>query len=433
MLKGKIANTDTYDFKADGTEKTGEEKAAFMFKYQSEQAIEKALKSFKEDSEEFKSLKELKSKIEGMKSFDDSIQKKLREDLDSMSIQVKALKENPSKIEGKTLAATLKEKASKLREISKGADSGEEVVIERKTLVQRTSIANDAQGYFLPDLGQLAHRKLTLYDLFPKVNIGESNNSGLIRYRDWDQATIARAAAAVAETGTFPESTVAWTMQSIALKKIGDTLPVTEEFFEDEDMFASELDLFLNINVQLEVDRQLSLGDGTANQLTGLVSSVNAYVLAVVPTFAFANIYDLILDAKAQITKTGGSKYTPDFCVMNIADINKMRTTKSTFGQYILPPFVSADGMNVSGVQVVESNIIVANTCVIGDRRYARIYEKGGIVLSKGLVNAQFTADEMTLKARKRMLFLIRYADKSGFLKVLDINAAVAALAVPAP
>jgi hypothetical protein len=432
MLKGKILNTETYDFKADGTEKSAEEKAAFLFAYQSNVAIEKALVKFKADSEEFKTLTALKAKVDAMNPNDADVSK-LRTDLDAMNIKFKELSEKGLPTQGKTLSAQLKEKKDALRTISKGNDSGAEIVIERKTLVQRTAIANDAQGYFLPDLGQLATRKLSLYDLFPKVPIGESNNSGLIRYRDWDQATIARAAAAVAETGTFPESTAAFTMQSIALKKIGDTLPVTEEFFEDEEMFAGELDLFLNINVQLEIDRQLSLGDGTANQMTGLVSSVNAYVLAVAPTFQFANIYDLIIDAKAQITKTGGSKYSPDFVVMNIADINKMRGTKSTFGTYVIPPFVSPDGMNVAGVTVVESNIITADTLVIGDRRFARIYEKGGIVLSKGVVNAQFSADEMTLKARKRMLFLIRYADKSGFLKVTSITAAVAALAVPAP
>src|ERR1035437_8596218 len=273
MLKGKILNTETYDFKADGTEKSAEEKAAFLFAYQSNVAIEKALVKFKADSEEFKTLTALKAKVDAMNPNDADVTK-LRTDLDAMNIKFKELSEKGLPTQGKTLSAQLKEKKDALRTISKGNDSGAEIVIERKTLVQRTAIANDAQGYFLPDLGQLATRKLSLYDLFPKVPIGESNNSGLIRYRDWDQATIARAAAAVAETGTFPESTAAFTMQSIALKKIGDTLPVTEEFFEDEEMFAGELDLFLNINVQLEIDRQLSLGDGTANQMTGLVSSV---------------------------------------------------------------------------------------------------------------------------------------------------------------
>lgn len=435
MLKGKIANTETYDFKADGTEKTAEEKAAYMFKYQSEQAIEKALKSFKEDSEEFKTLTALKAKVEGMKSFDDSIQKKLREDLDTMNILVKELQENPAPKGAKSLAATLKEKKIDIKAIATGADSHKEIIVpaERKAISNRASVSATQQAYDLADVGQLATRKMSIYDLFPKVNISESNNNGTIRYYDWDQATIARAAAAVAESGTFPESTAKFIKKSITIEKIGDTIPVTEEFFEDEEMFASELDLFLNINVQLEMDRQLALGDGTGNTILGIMASVAEYTVAVTPTFAFASIYDLIIDVSREITETGGAKYRPNFALMNINDINKMRATKSTFGTYILPPFVSQDGMNVAGIMVVEANIMAANTLVIGDSRFARIYEKGGIVLSKGLVDAQFTSDEMTLKARKRMAFLIRYADKGGFLKVSDIAAAVAALAVPAP
>ena len=67
---------------------------------------------------------------------------------------------------------------------------------------------------------------------------------------------------------------------------------------------------------------------------------------------------------------------------------------------------------------------------VIGDRRIAKIYEMGGVVLSKGLSGTQFVEDEMTLKARKRMAFLIRAADKGGFLKVTSIDAALVALAI---
>jgi hypothetical protein len=50
-------------------------------------------------------------------------------------------------------------------------------------------------------------------------------------------------------------------------------------------------------------------------------------------------------------------------------------------------------------------------------------------VLSKGFVDAQFAEDLITLKARKRLLFLIRTVDKTGFRKVTDVNGALAVLA----
>jgi hypothetical protein len=94
-----------------------------------------------------------------------------------------------------------------------------------------------------------------------------------------------------------------------------------------------------------------------------------------------------------------------------------------------MPPFVSRDGSIVDGLTVIECNIFDSDTIVVGDRRFARIYEMGGIEITRGLVNAQFTSDEMTLKARKRMAFLIRAADKGGFLKCTNIASALTELA----
>ncbi len=354
--------------------------------------------------------------------------KALNETMKQYGLQIKKLSEGGATGDiSISLKAQLASNKESLKAIAKGISSAEVVI---KTLVQRSDIANNQQAYDLPDIGQLATRRLSLYDLFPKLNIGESNNNGVIRYYDWDEDTIARAAAAVAEGGTFQASTAKFKKGAVTLQKIGDSLPVTEEFFEDELMFAAELGLFLETNVNLEIDRQLFAGDGTGDQIVGLFSSINAYTLPGAGTITDPSIYDLIVKVSEQITSAGGSKYMPDFAVMNIVDINRMKLKKDANNNYVLPPFVSRDGVQVAAITVIESNVITANQMALGDRRFARIYEKGGVVLSKGLVNGQFLDDEMTLKARKRLAFLIRSADKGGFRKVTDIDAALVALKV---
>lgn len=342
--------------------------------------------------------------------------------------QIAKLKENATEVE-KSKSVTLKDELAANKEVLKeiaGGISNKEVVV--KALATRASVANNEQAYDLPDLGQLATRKLSMYDIFPKLTVGDGNNNGVIRYYDWDEATIARAAAAVAEGAVFPESTAKFKKGSVSIQKIGDTLPVTEEFFEDAQMFAAELGMFLDTNVALEVDRQIALGDGTGNQITGLVASVDAFT-PVASGIADASIYDLLVKVSESITAGGGSKYMPNFAVMNIADINKMKLKKDANKNYVLPPFVTRDGANVAGITIIEANIIPANTMVIGDNRFARIYEKGGVEMSKGYSGTQFVEDEMTLKARKRLAFLIREADKGGFKKVTSISAALVTLA----
>jgi hypothetical protein len=52
----------------------------------------------------------------------------------------------------------------------------------------------------------------------------------------------------------------------------------------------------------------------------------------------------------------------------------------------------------------------------------------GGIELSSGYVDAQYASDYMTLKARKRLAFLIRLTDRNAFRHVAAIDTALTTL-----
>jgi len=352
----------------------------------------------------------------------------LKKDLEETRDSLNKLKEaNVVPIKENTRDAFVKELADKRDEIKEIATTGKTVVLEKAT-AQRSSISGNVQSQDLPDVGQLATAQLSAYDLFRKFPMNGSNNQGIIRYYDWDEDTKVRAAAMVAEGNAFPASTAAWKMYSIDLKKVGDSIPMTEELLEDEEMFANELDVFLSTNIEIERNDQIINGDGTGNNLTGILASSPAYVPAAAG-ITDASIYDLIVKVVESITTTGGKKYAPDFAIMNPADINRMKLKKDDNNNYILPPFSTQGGKVVSGITIIEDAAITANTMVLGDARYGRIYEKSGIERSRGLVGSQFTTDQMTLKARQRILFLIRTVDQTGFKEVTDIDAALVVLA----
>jgi hypothetical protein len=320
----------------------------------------------------------------------------------------------------KTLNEEIKENKETLKNIAKG--SREELVIKANTL--RASVATNPHDLLVDGIGQLQRVKRSLYDLFRKVPVSKGNHNGTIAYVDWDEATTVKAAATIAEGAAFPESTAKFKGYTLALQKIGDTLPVSEEFFEDEMMAAAELNMFLETNVNDVIDTQIVTGDNTGTNLKGLVSSVLAYT-PVASGITDANIYDLVTKVVESITSVGGAKYAPDFVAMNIADINKLKLKKDLNNNYVFP-FVDP---RIASLNIVEDNHVVANTLYVGDSRFARIYEMGGVVISEGMVNAQFTSDMLTIKARKRMALLIREADKTGFRKVTSISAALVTLA----
>ena len=279
-------------------------------------------------------------------------------------------------------------------------------------------------AFFLPEITQLGHKERSLYNVLPKVSVSDSNTGGTVRYRDWDAATTVRAAAMVAEGAAFPESTAKFAWYNVELRKVGDTLPVTEEFFEDEEAAASELEMFLEVNVNLKIDDQLVNGDNTGQNLNGMFNSATAYT-AVASGITTPNIKDLVIKMRNEITRTNGSKFRPDMVLVNSLTMESLILAKDTQGNYIFDENTGTIG----GLFVVVDENVADNALLIGDRRYARIYERTGVVLSRGVASAQFLEDEMTLKARKRMLLLIKNGDQTGFLKVTDVTAALATLA----
>lgn len=339
------------------------------------------------------------------------------------AVKAKSEKEQPEN----PRSAEFKDLQPKIKAMIQGREHREG--LEVKAITNVASIATNTAGYDVPDIGQLATAQRNAYAIFPKLNISDGQNlRKTINYWDWDEATIVRAADMVAEGGTFPESTAKWKQYTLPIQKVGDTIPVSEEFMEDEQMFYAELAMFLRTNIEIKVNDQVVNGDGTGNNLTGLFTSIPAYT-PVASGITDASIYDLIVKLREAVQAPYGGKYNVNFALMNLVDINKMKLKKDANNNYILPPFVDRSGNVVDGLTIIEDNTVTANTMAVGDSRFARIYERTGMELSQGLVNAQFTDDAITLKVRKRMAFLIREVDKTGFLKVADISAALVTLA----
>ena len=383
-----------------------EEIKAFEKKYN--EAIEEKVKGLV--GEEVKTIKE-----QLVKERDEKLSI-IQEHVDKIDVRKKGAKG----IKDTLVIDEITEKKDSIKSIAKG-QAGE---VEIKALVTRGSVTNNASGFFLPDIGQLGVKERSLYNVLPKVPVSDSNNSGTIRYRDWDEATIVRAAGMVAEGDTFPESTAAWQWYTKDLRKVGDTLPVTEEFFEDEAQAFAELDMFLSVNVNLVVDNQLVNGNNTGQNLDGILNASPAYT-PVASGVTSPNLKDLVIKVRNAITRDRGSKYRPDMVLVSSSTMEDLILAKDANNNYIFDENTGTLG----GLAVVVDENMPDNQIVVGDRRFARVYEKTGVVLSRGTVNAQFTEDEMTLKARKRLLLLIREVDKTGFLKVTDVDAALVTLA----
>lgn len=349
---------------------------------------------------------------------------KLEEILKVQGIAINELKQGGSENAKQTLVQVVEKEMEGLKaSTKKGKDH--EFVIKADTL--RAAIGDNAAALDVPGIGQLATRKLSVYDLFRKVPVPKDRN-GVIRYVDWDADTTVRAAAAIAENGSFPSSTAKWQTYTLSLEKVGDSIPMSEEFLYDAALFAAELKNFLDVNIALKVDTDLISANGSSPNIKGILAQIDAYTAAA-SGIADASIYDLIVKLREAISKPYGSKYNPNVILMNISDINAMKLKKDANNTYILPPFYDKNGNVVDGISVVECNAITANQAVVGDSRYGAIYEEPGVTVTTGFATGDFESDMMTIKARRRLNLLIRNCDKTGWLKVTDIADALTTLA----
>ena len=317
-------------------------------------------------------------------------------------------------------AKEIKENKDTLKMIA-NRTSNKEVVVKALTL--RSSVATNTIGLDLPGIGQFGRKIRAFYDFLSKQLIPlPEDHAGIIRYRDWDEATTVKAAAAIAEGAAFPESTAKFKGYTLPIEKIGDTLPVTEEFFEDEPTAAAELNMFLQSNVLDKVANDVVNGDGSSPNIKSIDSEATAFTAAA-SGIADPNIFDLAIKVQEAIETNAGTKYNVDFVLMNIADVNKLVLKKDANNNYIF-----GRQLEELPFTIVIDNHVTANTMYVGDSRYVRLYEMPGVALSQGMVGTQFTEDELTIKARKRLAFLIRNIDKSGFRKVASISAALTTL-----
>jgi HK97 family phage major capsid protein len=177
-------------------------------------------------------------------------------------------------------------------------------------------------------------------------------------------------------------------------------------------------------------ETQFYTGTGTAPQVNGLYTRGTTFDYAAWTgiTTTQANIFDLCMLLKSEISRQYGAKFIPDTVLMNPTDWLAAQWVKTTEGVYVRNPFASPDGMNIAGMKVITSPKVTANTLMVGDSRYATLYLGDNIEIELGYDTGDFRDDLVTMKARHRFATKISPVDALGWYKVASVTAACTAI-----
>lgn len=213
-----------------------------------------------------------------------------------------------------------------------------------------------------------------------------------------------------------------------SIKKRTVYIKISDEMIDDIPFMTSEINRELIRDLSLDVDDQILNGDGLGNNLNGILTQATAFVAG---TFATsideANNWDVLKVAMNQIVI---ADHQPTVIVMHPSDVTEMNLTKASDGQYILPPFQSAEGLQVSGVRIVENTGIAADTFLVMDGSKAGLFVRESMSIEVGFDADDFTKNLRTVRAEWRGLLRIKGNDSTAFVTG-GFTAAKAALETP--
>lgn len=243
-----------------------------------------------------------------------------------------------------------------------------------------------------PGMVDAATRPVQLLDIFPTGRTG----SDQIKYME--ETTRTHAAAETAEGGAYNESAFELTEQTSPVRKITDSVPVTDEQLEDVAQTQSYLNGRLMFGLRQRLDSQCLIGAGTGSQLRGLKNTVGIQTQAK----GADPVPDAFYKAMTKIRVTG--RAVPTHHVMHAEDWETVRLLKTNDGVYIWGNPSEAGPERMWGLPVVQCEADAAGTGYVGSflPPYCELTERKGISVQVGFVGTQFLAGQRTLRADMR-------------------------------
>ena len=183
--------------------------------------------------------------------------------------------------------------------------------------------------------------------------------------------------ASVAENAQYAQSDMTYIQKSAEVEKIGTFIKVTNEALEDWDEMLTQIKNELFPSVERALESQLYQGTGTTPQLDGIITTASAYAsTSLTAKILKANTFDAIRAAANQIAEYN---FVPTHAFVTPAEFAEMEMSKDVNGQYVLPPFAAANGLNVAGIKIIPSNLVGTGKVLVGDFSKVTLYIRRGI------------------------------------------------------
>lgn len=264
----------------------------------------------------------------------------------------------------------------------------------------------------LPGVVTLGVRPLMVKDL---IAPGATNNT-TIRYIQ--EQSFTNAATTVAEGATKPAASFSLAEVDSPVRKIAAYTKVTDELFMDFLAVASYINMRLPYMVERTEEDQLLNGDGTGNNLTGILTTAGIQTQAVSADTAIDAIYKAFTKVRwGNLAGTALGGFEPDATILHPTDWEAIRLSKDQNLQYYGGgPFTGAYGNGqpssfemLWGKPVVVTPAIAQGTALVGAFRLASQYfqRQGLTIQSTNTDQDDFIKNLTTIRAEVRLALAV--------------------------
>jgi HK97 family phage major capsid protein len=226
----------------------------------------------------------------------------------------------------------------------------------------------------------------------------ETISSGSVDFLTHTSST--GAAATVARGGLKPELVLDWTPTTLTARKIAVQSGVPDEVLADFGTFLAYLTSELARTVIEAENAQILNGDGTGDNLLGLLNTSGMLTRAKATDTALDAVEQAIADLR-----TGPSYVDPDLLVFHPTTWSSIRRTKDTTGRYILGADpTAAEANTLWGLPVAVTTTMPIGTGLLGNMAEGtKAYIRQGITADLGVTGDDFIHNITRVRCEERL------------------------------
>jgi len=393
-------------------------------------AFKESLKDFSSKEDMNKALAEFKADME--KKLEGGVDAKAFETLEKAIIKqgevLAALKLQGGNAPEKTLKQLLTENKEAIDKMIEEGGAGRIEIKTTTKAISGASVTSDTNAYRAPGLPGEIHRGMPyLRNLFQVVQLG-GNTHGSVKW--YEQLAVTNNATETAGDPRTPgtASNLTWVEKNISGKRLFDWLKIGMDSLKDVDFVLGEIQRLVERNMRLKENAALLSGDGTGNNIKGILAYAKEFVTTGI-SIPEANIIDLAGKIITQIDTDLLGAAMPNYVIANRKDFDKVRYAKTLQGAYLFPQWVMGNGFNSIGqMTAIENPLVTANTLLAGDFSLATLYVWDDLVIEIAQIEDDKKTGMTTIMAYTRENLRVQDVDKNAFVKVSDVAATVTAI-----